>query len=112
MSRNRPVCGDDRAGGPPRNGHQALACRQPTARVSAAPFLFPVTLETPSRKERFPQGAARTSCVTNRAALMLRYRAGLRISAAVAAGDIDLQRMLRRIKPRVIEGTRRASRWR
>jgi site-specific recombinase XerD len=95
--------------------------------VSAVQFLYLVTLEMPWGKEHFPrvrrpeklpvvlsqQEVTRffehIHCVRNRAALMLCYGAGLRISEAVAVrvSDIDSQRML----IRVVEGKGRKDRY-
>ena len=82
--------------------------------ISSVQFLYLTTLEVPWAKENFPRvrRAAKlpvvlsqeevrrffdhVGCLKNRAALMLCYGAGLRISEAVAVrvGDIDSQRML------------------
>lgn len=86
--------------------------------VSAVQFLYLVTLEMPWGKECFPRVRRadklpvvlskeevsrfleHVGCLTNRAALMLCYGAGLRISEAVAVKvtDIDSQRGLIRIE--------------
>jgi integrase len=85
--------------------------------ISALQFLYLVTLEMPWGKEDFPRVRRpdrlpvvlspeevrlffeHVGCLKNRAALMLCYGAGLRISEAVAVkvGDIDSQRMLIRV---------------
>jgi len=85
--------------------------------VSAVQFLYLVTLEMPWSKECFPrlrrpdklpvvlsqqevlQFFDHVGCLKNRAALLLCYGAGLRISEAVAVrvSDIDSQRMLIRV---------------
>jgi integrase/recombinase XerD len=85
--------------------------------VSAVQFLYLVTLEMPWGKECFPRVRRpdklpvvlspeevgrflkHIGCLRHRAALMLCYGAGLRISEAVAVkvGDIDSQRKLIRI---------------
>jgi site-specific recombinase XerD len=95
--------------------------------ISAVQFLYLVTLEMPWGKECFPrvrvpyklpvvlgpqeveQLFRHIGCIRNRAALMLCYGAGLRISEAVAmrVSDIDSQRMLLRIR----EGKGRKDRY-
>ena len=95
--------------------------------VSAVQFLYLVTLEMPWGKECFPRVrvAAKlpvvlspdevelffrhVGCLKHRAALMLCYGAGLRISEAVKIriGDIDSKRML----IRVVEGKGRKDRY-
>ena len=95
--------------------------------ISAVQFLYLVTLEMPWDKKCFPrlrcpnklpvelspQEVSRffghVGCLRNRAALMLCYGAGLRISEAVAVkiGDIDSQRML----IRVVQGKGRKDRY-
>jgi integrase/recombinase XerD len=85
--------------------------------LSAVQFLYLVTLEMPWGKEDFPrvrraiklpvvlsqeevlQFFEHVGCLKNRAALMLCYGAGLRISEAVAVrvSDIDSKRMLIRV---------------
>jgi integrase/recombinase XerD len=95
--------------------------------VSAVQFLYLVTLEMPWGKEYFPRVRRpeklpvvlsqdevtrffqHIHCLRNRAALMLCYGAGLRISEAVAVRvkDIDSERML----IRVVEGKGRKDRY-
>jgi site-specific recombinase XerD len=95
--------------------------------VSAVQFLYLVTLEMPWGKECFPRlrrpdklpvvlspeevgrFLEHIGCLKHRAALMLCYGAGLRISEAVAVkvGDIDSQRKLIRI----VEGKGKKDRY-
>jgi len=95
--------------------------------LSAVQFLYLVTLEMPWGKESFPRVRVASKlpvvlspeeverffrhvgCLKNRAALMLCYGAGLRISEAVKTriSDIDSQRML----IRVVQGKGRKDRY-
>jgi integrase/recombinase XerD len=95
--------------------------------ISAIQFLYLETLEMPWGKECFPRVRVATKlpivlspdevelffrhvgCLKHRAALMLCYGAGLRISEAVKirVGDIDSQRMLIRVE----EGKGRKDRY-